>query len=58
MAKIILVSKRITATSWQLAQALRSKQHEVVILTSHGQEPLADLRDLEFMAYFKKWNSI
>lgn len=56
MAKIILVSKNITATSWQLAQALRSQQHDVVILTSQGEEPLDDLKNIEFMAYFKKWS--
>ncbi|QDK36739.1 hypothetical protein [Bdellovibrio sp. NC01] len=56
MAKIILVSKKITATSWQLAQALRSQQHEVVMLTSYGEEPLGELRNIEFMAYFKKWS--
>lgn len=56
MAKIILVSQKITATSWQLAQALRSQQHEVVILTSHGEEPLGELHNIEFMAYFKTWS--
>ncbi|HWU43455.1 MAG TPA: hypothetical protein VN132_08455, partial [Bdellovibrio sp.] len=56
MAKIILVSKHVTPTSWQLAQALRSQQHEVVILTSRNEEPLDDLHNIQFMAYFKKWN--
>lgn len=58
MAKIILVSKNVTATSWQLAQALRSQQHEVVILTSRNEEPLGHLHGIEFMAYFKKWNFV
>lgn len=55
MAKIILVSKHVNATSWQLAQALRSQQHEVVLLTSHGEEP-PDASGIEFMGFFKRWS--
>lgn len=54
MAKIVLVSKKVTPTSWQLAQALRAQQHEVVLLTSYGETP-DDTSGIEFMAYFKKW---
>ncbi|MBO9668359.1 MAG: hypothetical protein J7501_16285, partial [Bdellovibrio sp.] len=58
MAKIILVSKTIHATTWQLAKALRAQQHEVVILTSHGEMPPENPLDIEFMAYFKKWGAL
>jgi len=56
MAKIILVSKYVNATSWQLAQALKSQQHEVVLLTSYGEIPPQDTQGIEFMGYFKKWS--
>lgn len=57
MAKIILVSKKVNATSWQLAQALRTQQHEVVLLTSYGEVPLEqDTQGIEFMAYFRRWS--
>ncbi len=55
MAKIILVSKHVNATSWQLAQALKAQQHEVVLLTSHGEVP-EDTSGIEFMGYFKRWS--
>ncbi len=56
MAKIILVSKVVSPTTWQLAHALRTQQHEVTILTSYKEEPLGELHNIQFMAYFKKWN--
>lgn len=57
MAKIILVSKHVNATSWQLAQALKSQQHEVVLLTSHGESlDNHDTNGIEFMGYFKRWS--
>ncbi|MNJ92587.1 hypothetical protein D3C87_102600 [compost metagenome] len=55
MAKIILVTKHVSPTSWQLAQALRAQQHEVIFLTSYG-EVVDDTNGIEFMAYFKKWS--
>lgn len=55
MAKIILVSKHVNATSWQLAQALKSQQHEVVLLTSHGED-VPDSNGIEFMGFFKRWS--
>jgi|GEM_PF-1505902 hypothetical protein len=55
MAKIILVTEKANQTSWQLAEALRSQQHEVIFLTSHG-ESVEDTHGIEFMGYFKKWN--
>lgn len=54
MAKIILVSKQVTATSWQLAQALKAQQHEVILLTSYG-EFAPDTTGIHFMAYFRNW---
>jgi len=56
MAKIILVSKHVNATSWQLAQALKSQQHEVVLLTSYGEAPEFNTNGIELMAYFKRWS--
>lgn len=56
MAKIILVSKQVTETSWQLAQALKSQQHEVVLLTSYGESPRDDSPGIDLMAYFRRWN--
>lgn len=56
MAKIILVSKHVNATSWQLAQALKSQQHEVVLLTSYGEVPPQHTNGIEFMGYFKRWS--
>ena len=57
MAKIILISQHVTTTSWQLAQALRQQQHDVVFLTSYG-EIVENSDGVEFMAYFKKWSFI
>lgn len=56
MAKIILVTRHINPTSWQLAQALKSQQHEVVLLTSYGEETLTDSNGIELMCFFKRWN--
>ncbi|WP_413585251.1 hypothetical protein [Bdellovibrio sp. HCB274] len=56
MAKIILVSKNSNGTTWQLAQALRSQQHDVTILTSHGDIPPENTNGIEYMGYFKKWS--
>lgn len=56
MAKIILVTKTITATSWQLALALKAQQHDVVVLTSYKEEPMGSSHGIQFMAYFKKWS--
>lgn len=55
MAKVILVSKHVNATSWQLALALKAQQHEVILLTSYGEIP-PTTNGIEFMAYFKKWS--
>lgn len=55
MAKIILVSKHVNPTSWQLAQALRSQQHEVVLLTSYGED-VPNTNGIEFMGFFKRWS--
>ncbi len=56
MAKILLVSKTISPTAWQLAQALRAQQHQVIFLTSYG-ETVEDNKDIEILAFFKKWNA-
>lgn len=55
MAKIILVTEKVNSTSWPLALSLKAQQHEVIFLTSHGEEvPNAD--GIRFMAYFKSWS--
>ena len=54
MAKVILVAEKVNSTSWPLALSLKAQQHEVIFLTSYGEEaPNAD--GIRFMAYFKKW---
>lgn len=55
MAKIILVTEKVSSTSWPLALSLRAQQHDVIFLTSHG-ENAADTNDIRFMAYFKSWS--
>ncbi len=55
MAKVIIVAEKVTSMSWPLALSLRAQQHEVIFLTSHGED--AALSDgIRFMAYFKKWS--
>lgn len=58
MAKIILVSKQINSTSWQLAKALKSQQHEVVLMTSYGEIPTDESNGIEIMAYFRRWSAL
>jgi hypothetical protein len=55
MAKIILVTEKVNSTSWPLALSLKAQQHEVIFLTSHGEE-CANADGIRFMAYFKKWS--
>jgi hypothetical protein len=55
MAKIILVTEKVNSTSWPLALSLRAQQHEVIFLTSHGEEA-SNADGIRFMAYFKKWS--
>jgi hypothetical protein len=55
MAKIILVTKKVNSTSWPLALSLRAQQHDVIFLTSSGEEA-RDTDGIRFMAYFKKWS--
>lgn len=57
MAKILLVSRKASPSAWLLARALRSQQHEVIFLTSYGEQ-VAHTQDIEFLAYFKKWNTL
>ena len=56
MAKIILVSKNVSPTCWHLAQALKSHQHEVTLLTSYGEAPPDGTNGIEFLGYFRRWN--
>jgi hypothetical protein len=56
MAKILLVSKKITPTSWQLAQALKFQQHDVTFLTSYG-ESIENSENIQILSFFKKWNA-
>ncbi len=55
MAKIILVTEKVNSTSWPLALSLRAQQHEVIFLTSYGEEA-SNADGIRFMAYFKKWS--
>lgn len=54
MAKVILVAETLNSTSWQLALALKSQQHEVTFLTHQSEAP-DNSQGIEIMAYFKKW---
>lgn len=56
MAKILLVSKTISPTAWQLALALRAQQHQIIFLTSYG-ETVDNNNDIEILGFFKKWNT-
>lgn len=58
MAKIVLVSKHINPTSWQLALALKAQQHKVILLTSYGENPTEPSNGIEIMAYFKSWSFV
>jgi hypothetical protein len=55
MAKVILVAEKVNSTSWPLALSLRAQQHEVIFLTSRGEEA-EDTDGIRFMAYFKSWS--
>lgn len=55
MAKIILVTEKVNSTSWPLALSLKAQQHEVIFLTSHGEEA-TNTDGIRFMAYFKTWS--
>ncbi len=57
MAKIALVTKSLTGTSWQLALALKTQQHEVLIITSHGEVPPSE-GDIQVWGYFKRWSAL
>ncbi|MBK9323315.1 MAG: hypothetical protein IPM97_10300 [Bdellovibrionaceae bacterium] len=55
MAKVIIVAEKVTSMSWPLALSLRAQQHEVIFLTSRGEDA-ATADGIRFMAYFKKWS--
>jgi hypothetical protein len=55
MAKVILVAEKVNSTSWPLALSLKSQQHEVIFLTSQGEEAF-NADGIRFMAYFKTWS--
>ena len=57
MAKILLVCETVTSTSWELAQALKSQQHQVFFLTNYG-ESVENADGIEFMAFFKSWSAL
>ncbi len=57
MAKILLVCDQVTPASWDLAQALKSQQHQVILLT--GREQIVEnTNGIEFMAFFKNWTAL
>ena len=57
MAKILLVCEKVTTTSWELALALKSQQHQVIFLTSQG-ESVENTQGIDFMAFFKTWSAL
>ena len=57
MAKILLVCDKVTPTSWKLAQALKSQQHQVIFLT-HRDALVENTEGIDFMAFFKNWSAL
>ncbi len=57
MAKIVLVTEHFHQTASSLARALRSQNHEVVVLTSRN-ESIDGHADITFMTYFQSWSLI
>lgn len=55
MARLILVTEKISDASWNLAVAM-SQQYEVNIVTSRGQTPQDARLGIEVMASFKNWS--
>jgi hypothetical protein len=57
MAKIILVTNKLSSTAWPLALSLRDQQHEVVILTSRDQDA-EEVDGIRIMRCFKNWSLV
>lgn len=56
MAKVILVSPQLTENVQQLAQGLALQKHQVTIVTSYDAVPTDELKNVEVLTFFKKWN--
>ncbi|MEZ0392391.1 MAG: hypothetical protein ACAH59_09260 [Pseudobdellovibrionaceae bacterium] len=55
MAKVALLSKRLTPQALGLAQALQFHRHEVMMITS-AQETVPDSLGFQVLTYFKTWS--
>ncbi|PIS10438.1 MAG: hypothetical protein COT73_09370 [Bdellovibrio sp. CG10_big_fil_rev_8_21_14_0_10_47_8] len=56
MAKIAILSQKITPQVLGLAQALQFHRHEITLVTSY-QEPVPDGTDYPVLTYFKTWSA-
>jgi hypothetical protein len=56
MAKIALVTQRLTPEALGLARALKFHRHEIILITSVNEEVPDDL-DFQVLTFFKKWSA-
>lgn len=57
MAKIALLTKKLTPEALGLAQALQFHRHEVLMITSHT-ETVPDGLGYQVLTYFKTWSAV
>lgn len=57
MAKIALITKRLTPTSLGLAKALHFQRHEVLLITS-AFEAVPDGLPFQVLSFFKSWSTL
>lgn len=62
MAKIIIVSRHLNTSAFQLALALKAQQHSITIITSKDQESFdkksfsVEVSNIEILTPFKNWS--
>jgi len=56
MPKIAVISEHLTPQVLGLAQALHFQRHEVMIITSHGEE-VPDNVPFQVLKFFKTWSA-
>lgn len=56
MAKILIVSRKLSETSWQLAKSLSDQQHEIIFLTGRNEKIPDQYSKIHLMTYFKTWS--
>lgn len=55
MAKILLIAEKLSPTTLRLAGALRSQQHQVMLLSSRGETGVLP-EGVELLGYFDRWS--